>query len=130
FTAEPVEASLAFWTKELGLPAKFEFAAYNQVFQQLLDPSSLLMKNQDGFNIILLRLTDWQRFEENVSASDAKKKIEQSVRELAGIVRSVQRSSTPTLVCLCPPEANYAGDPEWSTFLPRMEETLASELST
>ena len=38
FTAEPVQEALDFWMGELGLPASVEFAPYNQVFQQLLDP--------------------------------------------------------------------------------------------
>ena len=61
FTAEPVEESLAFWTSELDIPGKIEFAPYNQVFQQLLDPSSLLANNQDGVNVILVRFEDWDR---------------------------------------------------------------------
>lgn len=59
FTADPVEDSLAFWMKELNLPSSIEFAPYNQVFQQLLDPTSLLGSNQDGVNVVLLRLEDW-----------------------------------------------------------------------
>ena len=31
FTAEPVEESLDFWMKELNIPARIEFAPYNQV---------------------------------------------------------------------------------------------------
>jgi len=60
FTAEPIEESLAFWMKQLGMPAKFEFAPYNQVFQQLLDAVSLLNTNADCFNVVLVRLEDWQ----------------------------------------------------------------------
>ena len=56
FTAEPLEQSLAFWMLELGISARIEFAPYNQVFQQLLDPSSLLATNHTGVNVILVRL--------------------------------------------------------------------------
>jgi len=75
FTAEPLEAPLAFWMKELGMRSAVTFAPYNQVFQQLLDSSSLVRRNSDGINIVLLRLTDWQRFEEGLTATEAKKKI-------------------------------------------------------
>ena len=59
FTAEPLEQPLAFWTTELNLPVSVEFAPYNQVFQQLLDPGSQFSRNQDGVNVVLVRLEDW-----------------------------------------------------------------------
>jgi hypothetical protein len=59
FTAEPIQESLAFWMQQLDLPATVMFAPYNQVFQQLLDPTSLLLSNQMGVNVILIRLEDW-----------------------------------------------------------------------
>ena len=45
--------------KELEIPARPEFAPYNQVFQQLLDPASLLATNTGGLNVLLIRLEDW-----------------------------------------------------------------------
>ena len=59
FTAEPIEDSLNFWMEELGIKSEIEFAPFNQIFQELLDPNSLLAQNQDGVNLILLRLEDW-----------------------------------------------------------------------
>lgn len=65
FTADPLEDSLTFWLKELNLPLKVEFAPYNQVFQQLLNPTSLLGNNQaQGVNVVLLRLEDWEQKKE------------------------------------------------------------------
>jgi len=63
FTSEPIKESLNFWLKEIDLPFEVEFAPYNQVFQQLLDPASLLSQNTSGINVILIRFEDWQRFE-------------------------------------------------------------------
>ena len=68
FTAEPVLESLAFWMRELGLHAAIEFAPYNQLFQELLNPGSLLSQNHRGMNVILLRPEDWLRY--NPGASD------------------------------------------------------------
>ena len=62
FTAEPVEGSLALLLEELGQSALIEFAPYSQVFQQLLDPASLLSANRYGVNVVLVRVLDWQRF--------------------------------------------------------------------
>ena len=59
FTAEPVEDSLRFWGDYFDVPLQIEFAAYNQVFQQLLDSGSTFRKNNDGINLILLSLEEW-----------------------------------------------------------------------
>jgi FkbM family methyltransferase len=59
FTAEPLEDSLAFWMRELNIPANLVFAPYNQPFQQLLDPRSVLATNRNGLNVMLVRVEDW-----------------------------------------------------------------------
>jgi len=61
FTAEPLEEPLRHWMKELEIGGRIEFAPYNQVFQQLLDPASGFSSNQRGLNVVLVRLEDWQR---------------------------------------------------------------------
>jgi FkbH-like protein len=59
FTAEPIQAPLAFWMDVLGLGYEVRFAAYNQVFQELLDPAGLFARNAGGVNVVLVRLQDW-----------------------------------------------------------------------
>ncbi len=59
FTAEPLEESLQFWSEHFGRKSRVEFAPYNQVFQQLLDPASAFRRNRDGVNILVLGLDDW-----------------------------------------------------------------------
>jgi FkbH-like protein/FkbM family methyltransferase len=59
FTAEPLEDSLRFWGEQFGRAIRPDFAPYNQVFQQLLDPASALRRNRDGINAIVLGLEDW-----------------------------------------------------------------------
>ena len=86
FTAEPVEASLRFWMQELEIPTNIAFAPYNQVFQQLLDPVSLLAANQKEVNVVLVRLEDWQRdlaeSHGNAQGSmDSGHELERNVRE-------------------------------------------------
>lgn len=61
FTAEPLEDSLRFWSAHFGRAIRAEFAPYNQVFQQLLDPVSAFRQNRDGINLIVLALEDWQK---------------------------------------------------------------------
>ncbi|MGH8594771.1 MAG: hypothetical protein ACREV3_13250 [Gammaproteobacteria bacterium] len=53
FTAEPVGDSLHFWMAQLGLaPVRVEFSAYNQVFQELMAPGSLLASAEPGANLL------------------------------------------------------------------------------
>jgi FkbH-like protein/FkbM family methyltransferase len=59
FTAQPIENCIAFWMQQFNTPCKIAFAPYNQVFQQLLEPSSLFCTNYGGLNVIMLRLQDW-----------------------------------------------------------------------
>jgi len=91
FTAEPIEESLAFWMEQLHIPSRIEFAAYNNVFQELLDPASSMARNRDGVNVVLIR---WQ--DGDASPDYA--------RELAAALRtSAERGCAPLIVCVCPP---------------------------
>lgn len=59
FTAEPVFDSLEFWSDKFSMPLDVQFAAYNQVYQELLDPASLFSLNANGTNILFINLEDW-----------------------------------------------------------------------
>lgn len=59
FTCEPVEETIAFWAHHFGASVRLQFAPYNQLFQQLLDPASTLHKNSSGTNVLLLSLEEW-----------------------------------------------------------------------
>ena len=103
FTAEPIEPALKFWLNELGFGGRIRFAAYNQVFQQLLDSNSELGQNQDGVNVVLIRLEDWTRFR---AEGPDETVFRRNVTDLASAFRSfAQRSSTPTLIWVAPPSA-------------------------
>jgi hypothetical protein len=59
FTAEPIRDTLQFWVEELGGGYELRFAPYGQVFQQLLDGSSMLARKLTGVNVVLARPEDW-----------------------------------------------------------------------
>jgi amino acid adenylation domain-containing protein/FkbH-like protein len=111
FTAEPLHDSLAFWADKLHWQAEIAFASYNQVFQELLDPASLLSTNKAGFNILLVRPEDWQK----QPVGSAHIQPESSISENAGefvraAVAASQRSTIPCLICLCPASPQQAAD--------------------
>ena len=133
FTAEPLEEPLRYWMKELEISASIEFAPYNQIFQQLLDPASLLCANQHGLNVLLVRLEDWQRAggkPEGNGAPSAHEQIQRSLEEfILAIKTATARSFAPCLICLCPPSSPIAVNPAWAKFLTQMEGLLRQGLS-
>jgi FkbH-like protein len=93
FTAEALEPGLAFWMRELELAGKIQFAAYNQVFQELLDPNGLFARNGTGANVVLVRFEDW-------NAGQAGEFVE-ALRAAAG------RLTAPLIVVLCEGTREY-----------------------
>jgi FkbH-like protein len=124
FTAESLQDSLVFWMRELGIEYPIRFASYNQVFQELLDPSSLLATNRNGVNVVLVRFEDWSRFNGG-SFQDS----EPNVRHLISCLRTAAQSfQSPLLVCICPASPAFLADPQNAREHARMEALLESEL--
>lgn len=117
FTAEPVQESLAFWFEELGLPYRVEFAPYNQVFQQLLDPSSLLATNA-GVNVLLVRFEDW-------SNGGGLEHLQQAIDQFAsGLTAAVASWRAPVIVAQCPCSPEFLADAARREAVRRMSEVL------
>ena len=131
FTAEPLAEPLRFWLKQLQIDCGIKFAPYNQVFQELLDPGSLLARNQQGLNVVLLRLADWRQDKQGRAGSSAPgaSDAERNVREfIGGLKAATLRSSTPWLVCFCPASRAVLNDPSQAPALAALEQALLSEL--
>ncbi len=130
FTAEPLDRPLTFWLEELQIPARITFAPYNQVFQQLVDPSSLLGTNRTGVNIILVRFEDWQR--NDAGQKPAETLIPMLERDARDFVRAVRtaagRTAAPQLVCLCPASPSVVADPDSKRFFEDLAASLQAEL--
>ena len=135
FVAEPVEEPLQCWLHEMGVTASIAFAPYNQVFQQLLDPSSLQSNNQTGVNVVLVRLEDWYGKPvtaptDALSMRDRREVLQRNVGDfLAGVVELRKRNTAPLVVIVCPPSASISESIQESNSLGKTEETLALELS-
>jgi HAD superfamily phosphatase (TIGR01681 family) len=122
FTAEPIEESLRYWMDELELPVAIQFAPYNQVFQQLLDPASLLSSNQRGLNVVFIRLQDW-----HADGQDGEAAVERNVAGLLdGLRTAAARGAAPFLVCACPPSAETARDEKTRGCYAALEAQLAT----
>ena len=127
FTAEPIKETLSFWMDELGLDLEIKFAPYNQVFQQLLDPSSVLAKNRNGVNVVLVRPEDWLRFSD--SRGPSLEALEANVQHLVSCLRwSAESFASPLLVCICPASPGFLQHPGHPDFLRRMGDFVESSL--
>jgi amino acid adenylation domain-containing protein/FkbH-like protein len=128
FTAEPIEESIAYWMNELGVNATIRFASYNQTFQQLLDPESLVSKNQHGINLHLIRIEDWWR-----SAGEGHGKTEavkKSVHDFANALKeNSNRSTSAHFVCLCPDSPEARLEDGYANCSDQMERMLVAELA-
>ena len=135
FVAEPVEQPLGFWLQELGMPARIVFAPYNQVFQELLAPSSLFATNRNGINVILARFEDWGNGKTHSEAntersSDFSQNIERNVRDFVHVLTlAAERSPTPHLVFLCPPSVTVVRDRKRAMSCKEMEKLVVSQLA-
>jgi FkbH-like protein len=116
FVAEPIEISLRAWMQELGIDAKIEFAPFNQVFQQLLNPLSLFFADSAGIKVILLRFSDWQNKSVQSESTLAtpvdvnqviRSHIDEWVTALSG---AIQRSPSTVLVFICPEDPSKRQD--------------------
>ena len=135
FTAEPVEDSLSYWLKELEMPAPVKFAPYNQIFQELLDPASLLNSNSRGANVILLRIQDWLKFSEDHAADGDRSAalpndtLERTAREFVEAAKSAaSRMAAPLLVAICPASPDFASDDDSGRTIRKLETFVATEL--
>jgi FkbH-like protein len=135
FVAEPLEEPLQYWLGEMGVASSISFAPYNQVYQQLLDPSSLLAKNRNGLNVILVRLEEWCRnpaFDQidETLLKDRASELKRNVQDfLAGVMELRKRHTAPLIVVLCPNSPSISESiPVINTFR-EVEELMNSELS-
>ena len=132
FTTEPVEEPLRFWLDELQIPSQIKFAPFDQVFQQLLDPASVLAGNRHGLNVLFIRLSDWLARAASPNrppASTVGQAIKQTAHEFVRAIQTAAaRGSAPILICFCPSSRLATCNPSISQVLAECEETLAGAL--
>ena len=147
FTAEPLVEVLEFWMQELDMPSRLTLAPYNQVFQQLLDPASLLRRNREGASVVLVRCEDWARYrQENGQAARAGEPdaaagprlgepaalaaIERCAGDLeAALAEAAPQAAAPLLVFVCPASPAAAAVAPFAALAARLEARLAAAAS-
>ncbi|MEM9276522.1 MAG: thioester reductase domain-containing protein, partial [Cyanobacteria bacterium P01_F01_bin.143] len=121
-TAEPLAESLSFWMKQLEISSNIKFAAFNQVFQELLEPQSLLAQNQNGINLILVRFQDW------LSSNNIEQNLLANVQQLVTAIKSSSaRTKVPHILVLCP--NSLENSQKYQVLFEGLEEKIKVELA-
>ena len=126
FSADILDESFDFWKKVCNIDIDWKFAPYNQVFQQLVDPESLMANNSD-FNIILMRLEDLC---EQPNGHLLNFEILKSrVCELIELIRKVSKyHKARYIVALCPSSSLFLKEPSSDLVFAEIEQTFQVEL--
>ncbi|OPY12689.1 MAG: Linear gramicidin synthase subunit B [Syntrophus sp. PtaB.Bin138] len=106
FTAEFLQEFLDFWFEKLKWRTETRFAPFNQVFQELLNPSSLLRSNRRGYNVAMVRIEDLINKEEASAWNEEEKgaKISGVLEELKqALTTGAKEMAVPLCFVLCPP---------------------------
>ena len=127
FTAEPIAPALSAWLRWLDVPVKPRFAPYHQVFQQLLDPHSLLSVNRAGTNILLIRIEDWYQAERVDEAAQRGDEFLRAVEQFSAVAVEAADSDGQMLICFCP--TSTALEPSVKSALADIEAVLIASLS-
>ncbi len=101
FTCEPVGEPLQFLLSELDLKYRIAFAPYQQVFQQLLDPTSLV-RTADGLAVVLVRFEDWMPDEASEDGGE-RSEVEKVAGDLIAALQAGEWCPVTVIVCFCPP---------------------------
>jgi len=134
FTAEPVAEPLNFWMNELDLRCLVKFGPFDQVFQQLLDPASVLSTNQSGLNVVLIRLEDWWRGAGGLdSGHDGRENVQERVqRNAKDLLEAMKFASVNSkvfyLLCFCPASGRIQADETLARFFDTLEAQIAERL--
>lgn len=126
FSDEPVGDYIKWWCKQFKENVVVKFAQYNQVFQQLLDPGSLI-SNNSGANILLIRFEDYIR---NINGTDKEKcdMLEQNYRDLVDILKNKQKE-VPYFVGLFPVSTHLSLSDAVIKYLEDVNTRWANELA-
>lgn len=137
FTPDLVRPAIAHWLGELGIAHLVSIAPYNQLFQELLDPTSLFGRTRGGINVALIRLGDWARREgqshaRRGSQGESAEALARRVDELLALVSAYARreGAAPLLVLLCPEPPATRDDAARAAIFLEAERRILAELGS
>ncbi|MDQ3681645.1 MAG: HAD-IIIC family phosphatase, partial [Bacteroidota bacterium] len=128
FVIEPIHDYLDKWSKKLGFSLEVAFAPYNQVFQQLLNPHSLL--NQcTGINCLFIRSEDWVRDQNDKSPSAQVDFLNITYLDfIEALKQALKNTNVPFLIGIVPLSILHAFLPETAAHIITINQQLKSSL--
>lgn len=124
FIIEPVKEYMEYWAKEFELNIKVNIAPYNQVFQQLLDPGSLLHGSK-GMNILFIRIEDWLRDKKDLPDDEKINFLDETYSELTKIIEDTgKKIFIPFLAGVVPVYSDSAFSTEVITHIKHLSKEL------
>lgn len=126
FTIEPIEKAIGAM-EMLGQEYELAFAPYNQVFQQLADPTSVISTNANGANAIFIRLESLFESDTSDSASAQLDKINSSVDELCSRLAGLGGFASPHFLFTTPHSRSVIGT-DFARSLTEIEDSLVRRL--
>ena len=140
FTIEPILPGMATWQEQLKLETQAVPAHYNQVFQELLNPVSLIGCNDKGMNVLFLRFQDWLHDFDVTNRAKTASGLERYAKKREVYLQTVfkdfleaikafeSRARSHTLVIVCPATATYTDHPKWRALFSDLEQRLLDYL--
>lgn len=102
FVVKPLNDYILYWSNEFELNIEVSFAPYNQVFQQLLNPSSQLNQNK-GIKVLFIRVEDWLRDQKDKSPSEQADFLNETYLEFKEAITAVRKiTNVPFLIGITP----------------------------
>ncbi|NJD03458.1 MAG: HAD-IIIC family phosphatase, partial [Ruminiclostridium sp.] len=106
FVSEPVKDYIRWWCKQFDENVTVQFASYNQVFQELLDPNSLISTNT-AVNLLLIRFEDLVR-DDSSSEEEKCGKLERNFKELMETLEN-KKKTVPYFIGVFPVSTHLSG---------------------
>jgi len=130
FIADPVQDYLVYWNKEFKQDVTVAVAPYNMVFQQLLDANSLLNQN-NGINILLIRIEDWLRDKRDSTSSEQVGFLNQLYQAFIEAINHSRKITTaPFLIGIVPLSSSHSFSPGTADNIVQLNQELDRLLKT
>src|SRR6185312_9190752 len=98
--------------------------------QLLLDPSSIVRKNNNGFNIIFLNFKDWIHYKNSNTNSEFDNLIQRNANDLLDALHEASNSSLATyFIFICPYSPEILLDKPKNNFLNQIETKLLTTIN-
>jgi FkbH-like protein len=124
FVIEPLQDYLEYWSNEIGMNIQVSFAPYNQVFQQLLDPDSLLNQSK-GINFLFIRVEDWLRDQTTRHAVEQIGFLNSTYQTFIEAIRHASRKLlVPCVIGIVPLSPHHLLSPETATYIEEINQKL------